>query len=289
MSYQSNKEIKKEYARIAEIIREENFDIIAMQEVLNEGSMKSLLMPALGSKWDYRWGSPDPYYSSTNEGYAFLWRKDKFNLETYDKDPQILSQYGIGRNGNNGLIRPPYYARFSPINGGFYEIRLINTHIIHNKPKYRTEDVTEKALRKNEFDILTKKIYPKVATKGFGNSKPAYTLLLGDYNLLLGSSDYPIKEVKISRRMSLITVQNEKTTLKQSQKDCENTNDTLYSHDYDHFTFDESYFNKMMMGWSRVDALEKYYNNDLESYRVEISDHVPIKLELHLKKEGNRA
>ena len=59
-------------------------------------------------------------------------------------------------------------------------------------------------------------------------------------------------------------------------------NMSFYSRNYDHFGYDENLKVKYKLKASRVDALYKYYNNDLEAYRKRISDHVPIKLEITL-------
>ena len=53
-AYESNEESRKDVGRIAEIIRDAQFDIIALQEVFNEEAVRNVVR-ALGSKWEYRW------------------------------------------------------------------------------------------------------------------------------------------------------------------------------------------------------------------------------------------
>ena len=89
-------------------------------------------------------------------------------------------------------------------------------------------------------------------------------------------------------------IQDQKTTLKQPKGNRNITEDhedqeevkegdvSYYSRNYDHFGYDETIKTKYSLKPSRVDALYKYYNNDLAEYRKNISDHVPIKLKITL-------
>ena len=87
---------------IAKIISEENFDIVALQEVLSEGAalssnfgsketMKKDLLYELGSNWSFAWadsrrepGISNMYGFSNNdqrgEGYAFIWNNTRIQL-----------------------------------------------------------------------------------------------------------------------------------------------------------------------------------------------------------------
>ena len=84
----------------------------------------------------------------------------------------------------------------------------------------------------------------------------------------------------------LKTVQEEKTSLKQPPKQsspCQEEISDYYAHNYDHFAYETGLEKMVRLTVSRVDALGIYCGNDLAGYRREISDHVPIKLELDLK------
>ena len=314
LSNQSDKEIKKDYSLLAQIINNENFDVIALQEVLSENPIRDFLIPALGpQKWSYTWASPKPFSTASAEGYAFLWRKKRLQLVDAGDNPKIYNQYSIrepsffggssGMIGKKGLIRPPLVARFTPAGlpgGSNFEIRLINTHIIFGKPsnadKYMTDVEMDNAnLRKQELRTLSEEIYRMVSTKRYGNNLPAYTILLGDYNLCLcGPGPKIDSEIRIDRNRMLRTVQKEKTSLRQPKEDEENLTKELipnyYAHNYDHFSYETDLDDKLKLNVSRVDALEKYCSNDLKAYRQKISDHVPIKLELNLSlREGLRS
>ena len=135
-----------------------------------------------------------------------------------------------------------------------------------------------------------------------GPGRSIFTVLLGDYNLVLcGDGPKLWNELFLDRydyrtkdgdKMEFI--QDQKTTLKQPKGNRNITEDhedqeevkegdvSYYSRNYDHFGYDETIKTKYSLKPSRVDALYKYYNNDLAEYRKNISDHVPIKLKITL-------
>jgi hypothetical protein len=131
---------------------------------------------------------------------------------------------------------------------------------------------------------------------------PAYTILMGDYNLCISGPGPKVSpEIPITATRTLKTVQSEKTSLKASSdfynEDSENDGEQdvidltrstdYYSRNYDHFSYEVTLEQSLRLKSSRVEALGKYYNNDLEAYRREVSDHVPIKLTLNLKNRGD--
>jgi len=291
MNYRSDKEISKDYARIAQIIKNERFDIVALQEVFNEGAIKHLLLPALGpGEWDYVWASPEPFSSSSNEGYAYIWRKRRFRLLNNNDNPQIYSRIKSGV-GSGAVIRPPFVARFTPsglIGGSNFELRLINTHIIFSKPSGVTAFISDSDLRRQELRILSEEVYRLVSSKRYGSFMPAYTILMGDYNLCLaGEGPHFDRIIPIDKKRNLLSVQTEKTSLRTpTDEDDPGDENEFYSKNYDHFSYESSLPQKMLLVDSRVEALGKYYQNDLEAYRREVSDHVPIKLVIDLKLNG---
>lgn len=284
LSYRSNKEISKNFRKIAQIINDEKFDVIAIQEALNENVITSHLLPALGpQKWNYCWASPKSHTPSSSEGYAFLWRKSRLKLIDANSNPQIFP--GLEKNIDfGGLLRSPFIARFTPsglIGGSSFEIRLINTHILWEKPASSTSTLSDYELRKRELKILSETVYRSFSAQRFGDFLPAYTFLLGDYNLCLSGPNWRIPQIiPIDNKRQLLTVQGEKTSLKSA--DDSNEMD-YYAHDYDHFSYDASLEQTVFLEVSRVDALKTYYDNNLELFRKEVSDHVPIKLFIELR------
>lgn len=319
--------------KFAEIIYQERFDIIALQEIGSKAALKTLrkALKNFPGKWD---GAAD------NNDYAFIWNSNRVALATYEEPgisreyaPRIYNQYRVDRKiGQKDLVRNPYYARFFPVGGcaPFIELRIINTHIRFSKKE------TEKAageskgavlMRRNEFDVLTKAIYAKEADKRYGNNRPAYTILLGDYNLnLLASgaeSPYLLESFEIVDGQStkiITTIQTELTTLKKSntnqqndqeyraesdddhdsQDECDDSsenNDSSFenilgqcenadpfSSNFDHFTFDANRFTGVSLSCNRINTVEKYCDGDYVKHRDNISDHVPVVLDLSLSK-----
>ena len=198
----------KDFEKIAEIIRENNFDIVALQEIRSESAGKRIIdfsnnnplmnrLDRSGFNYGFCYG-----YSQSNsthgEGYAFIWNKRTMKLkEIKNKQNPVIfgpSYFHLLKDIQNvrgELARYPLYAIFTPLNLPKVEIRLINIHIMYsknNKIKSEEENVSEaekkSALeyRKNEFRIATEGIYKKIATTP-GDGSVFYTILLGDYNL----------------------------------------------------------------------------------------------------------
>lgn len=258
-------------------------------------------------KWKYRWASPNPFSTSSAEGYAYLWNEDRIRLSG---KPRIYNQYRIQGSrlsgsdekliGRQGLIRPPYVARFTPVGlpgGSNFEIRLINTHIIFGKPSNAEVSMADPgmgdiSIRRQELQTLSECIYRMVSTKRYGDNLPAYTFLLGDYNLCLCGTESKMDcLIRIDESRQLRTVQEEKTSLRTAQSVEKSVGiPDYYVHDYDHFSYETGLDQKLRMQVSRVDALSTYCHNDLEAYRKKISDHVLIKLVLSLTmREGLRS
>lgn len=340
MSYQKDNKIAKDYEKIARIIKETDFDILAVQEVLTDGSkyIKSPLehlIDKLGSDtWDYIWKAPKSKSVQAAEGYAFIWNKTRFRLATgttkeeYDSQSMRATKTFRGRietdyHGlqqelpgiSRRLVRDPLYARFESIYG-WYEIRLINTHIMFSSSKDEdTVSESDATKRNHEFDILAD-IYRQVDGKVYRSKRPHYTILLGDYNLSLdrAHTKWPylkneaisIKEGKNGEKC-IVTVQSDLTTLKQKVQDSATVTQNIigqkpiskkamgkkiidlkyYANNYDHFTYDKIRFTTLarVSNACRIDTLtpKKYYNGDIAAHRKEISDHVPILLEFSLK------
>lgn len=240
-SFQSDDKIRKDMEHICEMIRD-NFDIVAIQEIFNPGALTDRLLKYLGTnEWEGYWAQPRSKSVSAAEGYAFIWRKSKFMLlrkknkitgEIEKVEPVILDNYHLD-SGKQRLLRDPLYGRFVPRNGPFFELRLFNTHIRFSADeKHENEEDSDQnnsvgaiIARKNEFETLIRNVCDKYGINRDGSNRPAYAILLGDYNLNLkhGDNPYPyLEEIvpvfdgKTERRYK--TVQNEKTTLRTVEK-----------------------------------------------------------------------
>lgn len=310
MDFKSNEETNKNFDKIANIIREENFDVIALQEIMSEMPIKQIINRLGPMYWDYVFKPSTITVSSDaqNEGYAFLWKKRRLRLVDAESAVEIKNQYRIKSNSSSeyvhqgSLIRPPLVVRLTPqglLGGSNFEIRLINTHIAFSSPINCKDKHGNADLRRMELKTLSEEVYRRVSSKRYGTNLPAYTILMGDYNLCLAGCGTPVVDeiIDITETRKLKTVQREKTSLKQTAATY-NTNDlnlehdadvkrendiSNYSQNYDHFSYELTLDDKMRLTASRVEALGKYYGNDLELYRKEVSDHVPIKLIMDLR------
>ena len=84
-----------------------------------------------------------------------------------------------------------------------------------------------------------------------------------------------------------ITIQESPTTLNRVQKEDGSYSSTGYTeNDYDHFSLTKELQNKLSANADRVDAVNIYYSGDnkFEMYRKQVSDHVPIKLDINLRR-----
>ena len=286
---------KRDFSIIAQIIKDESFDVVALQEVLSLGAAIEYLVKNYLPGYDMKWEKPPMREGGDKrgEGFAFLWKKRRLKLadsnDSHGKEefkPRIL---GLSDGcDTTSFIRPPYFARFVPKNGGFFEFRVISVHLY-----FGSENSSDILKRKEEYDYIIKNIYPTISTKRkYGNNREAYTIVMGDYNLNLrkyrGEAEKNINsQTYISGEyhtvdQSIVTVQDELTTLKKPKDSDDDNNKRGYSQNYDHFTFDARVFIKERIGYKarRIDAVRKYYNDDFEEYRAKVSDHVPISLRI---------
>lgn len=300
-AYRADDKIKKDLDTIADIIRTEQFDIVAMQEIFDEKPM-NMILARLGKNWNGAWDKPDSRSVQAAEGYAFIWNTNRIQLAesvtTAGKRiyyPRIYKRYRIDkRAGQKDLVRDPYYGRFKPKNEN-YEIRIINTHVMFSGSSNNDEDddllqLSDVAMRKNEFDILIRNILAKENTWRYGNNLTAYTILMGDYNLNLnrewtvGPYLQEVVEIEDGRYTYKIrTVQDQLTTIKNRSRLNPDVPVRGYANNYDHFSYDEDKFSDLHPKVRRVDSVRKYCDDDFEKHKKEISDHVPISIEIDLK------
>lgn len=298
-AYRSDDQIKKNLDTIANIITSEKFDIVAMQEVFSEGAM-NMVLSRLGKRWKGAWDRPNSRSSQSAEGYAFIWNTDRIALaESITSEgrrvfqPRIYTKYHT-ENPWNQLVRDPFYGRFKPKNENF-EIRIINAHIMFsNSRKDEGEEealqLGDIAMRRNEFEILTKNILARENLWRYGNNLTAYTILMGDYNLNLDRewTSYPylqeVVEIEDGKYTYKIrTVQDQLTTLKNRSPINPDEPVRGYANNYDHFSYDEDRFSDLHPKVRRVDSVRKYCGDDFEKHKREVSDHVPISIEVDLK------
>jgi endonuclease/exonuclease/phosphatase family metal-dependent hydrolase len=248
---------RKDYDMIANIILQEKFDVIALQEVFKPEILNPLKSRLFN--WEVAYGRP-AFGRSGDFGFAYLWNKNRLDECSKDKTPEILTRE------SSGISRSPFYGRFTPLEllgGGFFEIRLINIHL-----HFGADDVLSKQKRIEEFKLVTNQIYTYLSKHRYGNFKPSYTIILGDYNL--NAVHCQIVEKENKPPCIIETKQQEKTTI----------SDKGYANDYDHFSYEPLRFNGLKVDISRVDSVYKFLGGDFAQHKNIISDHVPIKFEL---------
>ncbi|MCR4830485.1 MAG: endonuclease/exonuclease/phosphatase family protein [Pseudobutyrivibrio sp.] len=205
--------------RIAKIINDNHADIVCLQEVLQEGKIlegfsvsgvagqakaydRSLLRRLRGH-WRSQWKAPkirldmEQYLGGDRrgEGFAILWKTDRLDLpkDKYGNDvlPTIYENYKTDPvDSKLRLIRDPLYARFI-VHNRPAEIRIISTHLIFGKNDSLKDfiDYGAMEMRRKEFEMIAGQIYYRVSEmyKDINATAP-YTIMLGDYNMNLGSS-----------------------------------------------------------------------------------------------------
>lgn len=293
---EDGEELKRDFEKIAEIIAREEFDVVALQEI-NSVSALNHLKDVLNKKYKNNshiyqsvFGDGMPTHSKDPERYGFIWNEKRLRLINVKKG----TNPGYYTNaGGIGLIRPPYYGRFTArgmLGGSNFELRLVNTHIIN---------ALRKEERIREFDVLVKQVLPRICDhqdiSADGEIMPSYTFLLGDYNIPLNKDpriffkiDYITQTKYTGRKRNYITVQESPTSLRKvgTQK----TIDECYANNYDHFSYEDELLNKLTLEPQRVEALSKYFECEdsavekLNAYRTKVSDHVPIRLSIDLRK-----
>lgn len=251
----------KNIQAFADIIYKENLDVIALQEVKKQGVVDSILR-LLPNYWK---GCHDSYgnYSSPND-YAYIWNTRRLRECSKDEAPEVFSHVK-----SDNLIRKPYYGRFTPAGlpgGAFFEFRLIDTHLW-----FGSNRVEDKIKRRDEFLALTYEVYTRISKKRYGNNMPSYTIMLGDYNLTTEFCNRQNIE-----NQNIETFQDQLTTLSSKYDE--------FSNNYDHFTYDTRSFSSINAQVYRINSVEKYCDNDYEKHRKEVSDHVPIVIEISLIK-----
>lgn len=301
----------RDIEKIAGIIRDEQFDVVALQEVLSEGKAiyydkyaEKTILYELGPDWDFSWADAETAgIDKRHEGYAFVWNKRRLRLSTTElNDGSVRVFYPrICKVKSGNMFRKPYYARFTP-QGTFasmpMEIRLLCVHTYYGN----SDNVANRLIRQQELDILLKEIYPQIADRVYKNAVPPYTIVLGDYNAELYRDWHEtlqrtkramyIEDVVIAQKwddMRIRTVQDQLTTLKNKNNNDEDEESTdvsktnRYAHNYDHFSYEDSErYKELNIQCKRIDAVRKYSNDDADKYIKEVSDHLPILLSIEI-------
>lgn len=286
----------RDWEAIAQIIKEERADIVAVQEIFNEFPIKHLcrlLDRGFFSDWRFRMVSRETCRNSREEGYAFLWNAKRVELSPKEKiesdgrrvvvgvhDPMICTKM------SRSLVRPPCVARFIPTGWckPYIEMRIISTHIIFHEDSWsrnRGNELSDIKMRKEEYRALSERLFPRISKNrvdaGF---RPAYTFIVGDYNLSklecsAIDAEYK-KEVRFMRTRQFLG-----STISLGDGDKKPPGYT--DHDYDHTTYSDREHQYVQLV-ERIDAPNKYYDGEFKKYFENVSDHAPIRMVFDVRK-----
>ena len=299
----NNSNPPKDIKTVADIIISEEFDVVALQEINSKEALNELVK-TLNSRrgiWGFqcfyegRFGENMPnQVGRDSERYAFIWNSRRLRL------------VDLGDNGQNpfyvnhtSLVRTPYCIRLTPrglLGGANFELRLINTHIVYGNSS--VANFERKQERLNELRILLEKIYPLIHHKQGGTRNgelmPAYTFLLGDYNLVLNNdieNEFTSRSTRVKRVYKII--QEEKSTLKKGKNN--SFSDTYKSDNASSFSkLSEAYIDTLLNSDGGIQRLRKlfsgvtdpiltqmFYNNNFDHFSF---DKI-LNNKLHLKCE----
>lgn len=290
----------KDLDKIAEIILGEDLDVVAFQEVFGRGvGTRRLLEEYVRHrfyKWDIRCSKENGDFSGSGEGYAYIWNTRKFKLPESGQEGDLRFEPKVINDmpGSCGVFfRPPYYIRLLPCHGGLFELRLINIHIFHGDSKDKISAIER---RQFEYKMLVQKIYPQINQEPYGNFRSAYTIAMGDYNLSIFrpyiqnrskaflSEVYNYSEGRESYQV--ITMQEQLTTLckpdKTDDQEQELSPASNYANNYDHFTYSPETSPFTGVSCHAIDVVSKYCGGDFEYYQKNISDHIPVVIEIEI-------
>lgn len=242
------------YYKKAEAIA--HFDLIALQEVMSKDGLRRLaseLERLTGEKWEWHI-SKQSFGRSNNyrEYYAFIYKKDFVKL---------VRSLGAYDDLEDKFIREPYGAQFKI---GDFEFVLVNCHLVFGNKK------SDRQLEAMELS----KVYDYFKDK----SKLKSLFILGDFNL----PAYDDAFANLFKHSDLIFY-----AIDPSNKTTIGHNGLANSYDNIFYSFENT---KEYTGRNGVynfleekKYLEKYGDKRFSILRKELSDHLPIYIEVKIK------
>jgi hypothetical protein len=242
------------YEFIYNVVLQENLVLFAFQEdaeVRSNSVIDDILGTGIGTKVlrARGWEGFHPPGPDKDSEFSFIWDSNKV---------QACSVPDKCRNTDNiRLKREPLCGEFATVGRNLYEFRLINIHLFWDEGSQENR-LLECGYVKNE---IYQEIQAPVPHEGI---KHVFTVALGYYNL-------NCDECNTCGPQNIKTFQKEETTLK--------PRGAGYSKSYDHFSFDTIHNGSVRTDPpTRIDVLR--YCASMELYVENVSDHVPVKLEI---------
>lgn len=247
----------KNYKDTAEILS--LFDIVALQEVMKKEGIINLINElelVSNEKWSYHL-SPYPVGNGEkyNEYYAFIFKEKKV---------KFVKSMGFYAEKNNEFIREPYGAMFK---SNKFDFVLVNNHLLFGD---------EKSDRQKEAKELSK-VYSYFQNL---DTKENDVFLLGDFNL--PAYDESFKDLFKHKDKIFYSINpSNKTTIGKSG--LANSYDNIFYS----FNYSKEYTGRNGVYNYTDDYIQKYGNNRFSILRKEISDHLPVYIELENSKDDD--
>jgi len=228
----------KNYKKTAEALV--YFDLIGLQEVMNEDGMKELkkeLEKATKAKWDYFITEKNVGSGSYKEYFGYIWQKNKVTM---------LKKYGFFPNTSEiSFERPPYGADFKI---GEFDFTFVLFHNIFGNSKSERQ---LEASYLNDVCIYFQDI----------NGDEDDVILAGDFNLPV--HDNAFKSLFSNRDQIFYALDpTNKTTIGKNG----------LSSSYDNMFFSYKYTKE----YTGECGVFDFTNNDYSIVRKTVSDHLPI-------------
>ena len=241
---------KKDYYQFSRILSK--FDLIGLQEVMNENSLKILkgnLEKITGEKWEYHISEKPAGGGEYKEYFAYIWKKEKVSMK------ETAGYYQEKKSSD--FEREPYGVWFKV---GEFDFVYVLAHSIYGKKE------RERILEASRYILVYEFFQGK-----FPLEKDV--IIAGDFNLPADNRGFR-KLLGHSEQVEYILNPNaDLTTL--GKKSLVNP--------YDNFFLSR----KRIKEFTGRYGVYNYIKNNYEEIKAYISDHLPIYMELNIPKTGN--
>jgi deoxyribonuclease-1-like protein len=235
---------KKDYYQFSKILSK--FELIGLQEVMNENSLKILkgnLEKITGRKWEYHISEKPAGRGEYKEYFAYIWQKEKVNMK------EAIGYYV--KENESDFEREPYGAWFSI---GNFDFIYVLAHSVYGKRE--RERILEAARYILVYEFFQKRILSEDDV-----------IIAGDFNLPADNRGFG----KFTRHQDQIEyILNpgiDLTTL--GKKSTVNS--------YDNFFISMKHTKEFTGRY----GVYNYVKNNYEEIRTYISDHLPIFIEIN--------
>lgn len=239
----------KDYETMAEFI--DFFDLIVLQEVMNEEGLRELteiLNDESVSSWEYLISETSTGRGDYREYYGYLWKKER---------AELLRNEGYYRGNEAGdFERLPHGATFRMKN---FDFTIINVHLVYG----------DSISRRRREALNLHKVYDYYQAL---DEEEKDIIIAGDFNL--PAYDESFEELIKHEDMLYYGINpSNKTTIGK----------TGPSNSYDNIFYSHKYTSEFTGNSGIID----YTNGEYQRMRREISDHLPVFIEVKTTKDDD--